>query len=320
MKLLRIIKWLFIIVIPLFLLAGCYEQYALYKASKLPLDGELIKINSHETHVVQKGKGKVPVIFVSGWDTSGHLSWQDVQHEIAKQTYTISYDRAGILRSESSNTPRTCTNISEELYKILEKKEVDKPYVLVAHSLGGVFIRCLMKHHKNEVAAIILVDSAHPNQINFYKKEIQESIKNLPSLWLVKLQSYSGIARAYSYLYGGAMSNTQNEDIRNVKNMAFIPKSYVTYIREGKHFMQMGEEVNGTTFDDIPLIVLSAKKSKETQGIELKDWEELQNELADLSTNSKHLWVNSGHYIQLEKPEIIVDAIKKVLDEIEIRK
>lgn len=320
MKLLRIIKWVFMVLVPLFLLSACYEQYALYNASKLPLDGEYIQINGHKTHVIQKGEGKVPVVFVSGWDVMGHLSWENIQDEMAKQTYTISYDRAGMLRSESSDKPRTCTNISEELHEILEKKKVAKPYVLVAHSLGGAFVRCLIKNHKDEVAGVVLVDSAHPNQIKFYEKEIQKRMKNLPAIWLVKLQSYSGLARAYNYLYGRDIPYIKKDDIRNLKKRAFVPKGYVTYIREGKHFMEMSQEINGTTFANIPLIVLSSTQSKETQGIDLKDWKKLQNELAGLSTNSKHLWINAGHYIQLEKPKVVVTAIKEVLGEIEIRK
>ena len=75
----------------------------------------------------------------------------------------------------------------------------------------------------------------------------------------------------------------------------------------------MKNEVNETNFGNIPLIVLSAKESEKTQGILLKDWKKLQNEIANLSTNSKHIWVDSGHYIQLEKPKVVIKAINEML-------
>ncbi|MCB4782003.1 MAG: alpha/beta hydrolase [Sulfurovum sp.] len=315
-KAFQIVKVVIFATLSILTLSDCYEQYALYKASKLPLDGKYIDINNHKIHVVQKGTGNVPVIFVSGWDTIGHMSWKDVQNKIAKQTYTLSYDRAGILRSDSSDKPRNCTNIAEELYEILKKNRVHKPYIIVAHSLGGIFTRCLIKHHKQDVAGIILVDSAHPNQIDFYEKKIQNRMKKLPPLWLVKLESYSGLVRGYNYLYGRDISHTKHSDIRNVKNNAFISKSYISYIREGKHILQMKEEINGTNFGNIPLIVLSAKKTKKTQGIALENWKILQNELANLSTNSKHIWVDAGHYIQLEKPNVVVDSINEMIKNI----
>ena len=62
--------------------------------------------------------------------------------------------------------------------------------------------------------------------------------------------------------------------------------------------------------------MLSANKSEETQGIYLKDWKKLQNEIATLSTNSKHIWIDSGHYIQIEKPKVVIEAINEILKKI----
>jgi pimeloyl-ACP methyl ester carboxylesterase len=309
-----IIKWLLILVVVLLIFGFIYEQYALYRASQLPMDGKFVEVNAHKLHVVEKGEGKFPVIFESGWEVGGHLGWNTIQNEIAKETYTLSYDRAGILRSESSDEPRTCTNVSEELHLLLTKEKVEKPYILVAHSLGGIFMRCYAKKYRDEIAGIVLVDSAHPHQMNYYKKSIQERIKNLPSMWLVKLESYSGIARGFSYFFTkGYHPSIPSDDIRNSKYQGFVSKGYITYMREGKQFINMGNEVNGTNFGATPLTVLSAKESEETQGIILENWEKLQNEIATLSTNSKHIWVDSGHYIQLEKPEVVIDVIKNML-------
>jgi len=314
----RIVKKILLGMILLLILGFFYEQYALYRASKLPMDGKFVKINSHKLHVVEKGVGKVPVIFEAGWEVGGHLGWNTIQNEIAKETYTLSYDRAGILRSESSDEPRTCTNVSEELHLLLTKERVEKPYILVAHSLGGIFMRCYVKKYRDEIAGIVFVDSAHPNQTNYYKKEIQERIKNLPPTWLVKLESYSGIARAFSYfLTKGYHPSIASDDMRNIKYQGFVSKGYVTYMREGKQFINMKNEVNGIDFGDIPLSVLSAKKSERTQGIKLENWEILQNEIANLSTNSKHIWVDSGHYIQFEKPEVVIEAVKEMRDKVE---
>ena len=309
----KIIKNILLIIILSFILTACHNQYTLHKTSNLSMDGKFIEINKHKLHVVEKGNGKIPVIFESGWDAGGHLSWNTVQDAVSKKTYTLSYDRAGILRSESSSKDRTCTNISEELHQLLTKVKIKKPYILVAHSLGGIFMRCYAKKYKDEIAGIILVDSVNPNQFNFYKKEIQEQMKNLPPMWLVKFESYSGIAKAYSYFFMKGYNSIPSSDIRNIKYQEFISKSYITYVREGKHLSEMKDEVNGTNFGNIPLIVLSANKSEETQGIYLKDWERLQNEIVTLSTNSKHIWIDSGHYIQIEKPKVVIEAIDKML-------
>ena len=310
------VKKFLLLIVAIFILSVCYEQFASYQASKMPLDGKYVKIENKNIHIVGRGKGTPSVIFISGWDTIGHMSWQSVQNAIAKKTYTFSYDRAGILRSDAIDTPRTCTNISQELYTLLENAKVQKPYILVGHSLGGAFIRCFIKRHKQDVAGVVLVDSAHPKQIDYYTKKRKKRMKNLPPIWLVKLQVYSSLARIYTDIYGHEIAYIKKDDIRNSKKRAFSPKGYIEVMREGKHFKDMSQEIEGTTFGNTPLTVLSAKKSLKTQGIEYKDWKMLQDELVKLSSNNRHIWVDSGHYIQLEKPKILIDAINKMIQKI----
>ena len=61
---------------------------------------------------------------------------------------------------------------------------------------------------------------------------------------------------------------------------------------------------------DRPLIVLAAEQSMET----IPRWTEAQNQKAAMSTNGRLVVVEgSGHYIQFEHPEIVIDAVKQVV-------
>jgi hypothetical protein len=73
----------------------------------------------HQLHYLKKGFGGLTVVFESGLDPGGHLSWKYVQNEISKFTTTISYDRAGILMSEQGDNSKSLSSISSDLNNLL---------------------------------------------------------------------------------------------------------------------------------------------------------------------------------------------------------
>ena len=68
-------------------------------------------------------------------------------------------------RSTKASIPRTGAMIVAELHAVLKKADVQPPYVLVGHSLGGLYLSLYARTYPEEVAGLILVDSSHPEQI-----------------------------------------------------------------------------------------------------------------------------------------------------------
>jgi pimeloyl-ACP methyl ester carboxylesterase len=72
----------------------------------------------------------------------------------------------------------------------------------------------------------------------------------------------------------------------------------------------------------MPLVVLSHDPSKLQFELPADldkpvndTWQQMQNELAQLSTAGTHVIAkNSGHYIQLDRPELVVEAVRQVVD------
>jgi pimeloyl-ACP methyl ester carboxylesterase len=79
---------------------------------------------------------------------------------------------------------------------------------------------------------------------------------------------------------------------------------------------------------NLPLIVLTAEQSIDVATLKAmgydtklnlqalqKTWLELQNELAALSINNEHIIVkDSSHTIELDQPQAVIDAIRKVVE------
>lgn len=216
----------------------------------------------------------VPVIFENG--LGGRMEWwKEVLKEISTETTTFAYNRAGYGNSESVSTPRDGSHIVEELRDVLRSKGINPPYVLVGHSLGGLYMQLFARRYPEEVKALILVDSTHPKQL-----EGEGSLDKLPFL------------------------------IRNILCLLVTgtaKKELDLLAQTGRQVLEQPTLLNQAVF------VLSATKPLNKKSKFSDDANEKRKDIARLYPNAKQIWVNSGHAIPLEKPEAIIAAIREVL-------
>ncbi|MCX7746028.1 MAG: alpha/beta hydrolase [Clostridia bacterium] len=133
---------------------ACHKNYKSFE-KKIDIGGFSLFIRS-------EGKGKPTVIFDSGYGDNAD-EWKALQGEISEDVRTVSYDRAGLKRSDKSFNPRTSMYMVKELYQLLKKASVKGPYILVGHSFGGLNMRLFASEYPDEVAGIVLIDPTPDN-------------------------------------------------------------------------------------------------------------------------------------------------------------
>jgi pimeloyl-ACP methyl ester carboxylesterase len=131
--------------------------------AKYPPSGQMVDLGGYKLHLYCQGAGSPTVVMESGLGDFS-LIWALVQPEVAQSTRICAYDRAGFGWSESSPRPRTAENIVEELHALLQQADIASPYVLVGHSMGGVYVRLYAHKYPDEVTGMVLVDSSHEEQ------------------------------------------------------------------------------------------------------------------------------------------------------------
>lgn len=114
-------------------------------------------------HVLKQGSGSPAVVFESGLASSS-LSWSLIQPEVAKFAATYSYDRAGVGWSDAGNTGCSLDKIGADLHALLDEQHVSRPLVLVAHSFGGLIARFYAHRFREELAGLVLIDPATPEE------------------------------------------------------------------------------------------------------------------------------------------------------------
>ena len=324
MKILKWVKWVCLSVagvIALLLVAGfVYEHIARTLVRKAyPAQGQSVTVGDHTLNVTSKGNGGPLVVFESGIDQGGAMVWGRVQDQTAMFTSTLSYDRAGIMWSERGGNPKTCVAMADELYEVLRKSNMQGPYILVGHSVAGYILRSFVARHAAEIAGIVLVDAAHPDQWNRFPPVLN---KNLPPLWVIRLASNTGAVRLFMpSVYPGISKN----DSLNVVVNAYFPVSLPTVAEEFAYVRSLADEAAKiSTFGDIPLIVItgtgeSRKDDYPSEALAKTFdtlWGEMQTDLLKMSTRSRHVLASrSGHFIMLDQPEVVLEAIRELVNQ-----
>ena len=254
------------------------------------------------------------VVLDSGLGDS-YVSWMKVQPQIAKFTRVCSYDRAGLGYSDNSPRPRTSKVMAEELHTLLHNGGVDPPYILVGHSMGGYNVRLFASLYRSEVAGMVLVDSSHPEQ----EKRFPQALNDMDKTW-VREQEFMTFAMPFGIprLLGFCGSDAK------VRAADCNFHSYREGLTELKTFPESAAQAaTAGSLGDLPLAVLSHDPNAPVSDIPadlvkpMNDaWEQMQDELAHLSTRgTRTIAKNSSHYIQLDRPEVVVEAIRSVVDQ-----
>ncbi|WP_414542904.1 alpha/beta fold hydrolase [Nostoc sp. CCY0012] len=323
------------LVVLLGLLMGVVGFGAIYQAlatsrdrRRFPPPGKLVEVNGNNWHYQIMGKGH-PTVIVDSGSGGSHLDWQLVQPEVAKFTRIFSYDRAGYGWSDFSSEPRTAEQAVNELRQLLKEAEIAPPYVLVGMSFSGLFTRLFAYEYPEEVAGMVLVDVTHEKMYEETPTEWVELNQRLERLliYVLPILGRMGLFRllvTFDYLpFAAGLFQKFPLSIQP------LAKAIYSQTQFGKTFAEESAAVSVSMkqveqarkikpFPEIPLFVLSSGKPDFgiTQEV-LEKLQELHVDLANESPQGVHIIADkSGHFIQLDDPELVIDVIRQVVEKV----
>jgi pimeloyl-ACP methyl ester carboxylesterase len=303
---------------------GAVAKYNL--AKQYPAPGQLVDVGGYKMHLNCTGQGSPTVILEAGWSDFSIL-WANVQPEVAKVTRVCSYDRAGNGWSEPSPYPRTAKTMIEELHTLLVNANIPGPYVLVGHSMGGVLMRVFAHIYPEETVGMVMVDSVHEEQFSRYPEAMNEATRAaLGQFRMLGLLSSTGVLAFMPQNIPNR--GLPDREFAQYQAILSTTRNFETYIAEWNALEESYEEVLSmqiTSFGDMPLIVLSRGLPDPSPLVSDIDnqqaWEvmqEWQAELIGLSSEAKQVIAEvSGHHIQLDQPELVIDAVREIVNTIE---
>jgi pimeloyl-ACP methyl ester carboxylesterase len=306
------------------LLSAAYNTFENWNLNRLhPVPGKFYVVDGFLMHMYCIGNAAPTVILESGLGNDW-LIWQKVQSQISKTNRVCSYDRAGIGWSSARSGSRGALAIAQQLEALLRVAGIHEPLVLVGHSAGGLYARAFAGIFPKKVVGLILIDAPSPEAFHelpspaLRKKLIAERHREAP--WL-----YFKVATGISRLLGGYCNPNTSQRILAVEGLARAEDCRSSYINswlgEWDDFESSAEQVSKLPCcDSIPLVVVSqdsgSSNSSERKGGG-STWDSVQQQLTHLSSRGKRIIAkNSGHYVMVDRPDVVLDALQIVNDEV----
>ena len=243
---------------------------------------QLIEVEGRKMSLQCMGSGSPAVILESGLGVySG--TWYKVFPEVAKFTRVCVYDRFGLGLSEPGPKPRTSEPMVAELHELLTKAEVPAPYILVGQSFGGLNIHLYASTYPDEAVGMVFVDAIHPD-----------------------------LDKRLEPLLSPAQVQQRREELElNQEGIKF------------EDILASEDQVRlAPPLPDVPIIVihhgLPFEGGADWPTVQVESlWEELQNDLARLSSQGKVMVAeNSHHRIEEDRPDVVVAAIQEVFNKV----
>lgn len=294
------------------------------------------------------GSGDRTVLFDAG-GSDWSVIWALVQPEVAKGARACAYDRAGLGYSDPAMLPRTPAAIADDLHALIIAAKLPRPMVLVGHSLGGFNVKLHAALYPEDVAGLVLVDPSEERAADRTRALLRRKYgagftarsELLDHAWMTMLlERYRRCAEA-------GREGPLDPTTLTYRRCSDPPRAQLgDAVAAERQRIQVGEtyqaaqasEILNSIYGDLrgepiyadlfrpgafgrkPMIVLThgvfdpedpLDAAAQTQIVAL------HAETARLSRNGRQRTVpDTGHHIELQDPQAIVDAIATVLDEV----
>lgn len=239
--------------------------------------GVLIDVGGRRLYLACRGKGGPTVVLEAGAGSTS-TTWRALWPRLVAEQRTCVYDRAGHGRSDRGPVPHTGTDTVADLHRLLVRAGLRPPYVLVGHSLGGLYARLFAGQHREDLAGLVLVDPLPAE-------------RGLLDLLPAHLQQ---IVRGDLAAREGLDVDTLLGEVASAGRLSDLP---LVVISAGRR--------------EVPAGVPPAFR-----GALAAAWRAGQGTLAGLSSRGRLMVAErSGHSVQHDQPALVLQAVRSVIEE-----
>jgi pimeloyl-ACP methyl ester carboxylesterase len=298
--------------------------------------GQRVDIGGRRINLRCTGIGSPAVILMAGASSWSNI-WYKTQPEIAKRARVCAFDRASYGFSDPAPQPQILSDTVNDLHAALEAADVPGPHVLVGHSLGGLEARLFAQQWPQEVAGMVLLDTSPAAEflieVNLpgYDEAVGMERRTSRMLRCALLAAHGPLDPShpeYEHCSIGPLPEGTPAALRKIWPSFFTADYAIARVSLlSSLFTHRYDSVDHLRLGDKPLIVLSADVGRGWSGPQgtfwrnyRKQWFAQHQALAHLSSRGVHRVIeHSGHEIQLDKPQAVVDAVDEVLRQLHAR-
>lgn len=304
-------------------------------------------------HLHCRGSGATTVLFDSGASDWSSI-WALVQPAVARTASACTYDRAGLGRSDPAARPSSPTAIVDDLHELIRAAGLNRPLVLVGHSLGGFNMKLYAATYPADVSGLVLVD---PSEERAGARAGTAERKRFGAKLEAKTRAeestgFAGVVEHYNACAEAASAHDLDPATDQYKHCtdpvraplgpdiaADRAQIQVRYAYQAAQASELKYSIYGPVpqpnrryarlirpraFGAKPLIVLTHgyyDMADELSELDYFEWMTLHKQTAALSKRGVHRMVGRTHHnIEIDDPKAIIAAVAEVVKAVERRR
>jgi len=255
----------------------------------------MIDVGGRRLHCYVYGSGSPAVVLVSGLEAP-QAYWNSVIPDLAANTTVVTFDRAGVGKSEIGDLPAHGEQSAKDLHVLLDKLAVPRPYVLVGHSYGGSVVRLFASLYPDDMGGLILEDAQHEDNLNELRRVLKgKDLEAFEQLTADRFRTPGNPKTEADY------GNITREQLRKIKPLPQMPFVVLTAAGRAKAM--------GPMFSDEAIEKMAEADSA------------LNRKLAALIPGGRLIIVEgTGHNIHVDKPEALISPLVEMIKEVRTKK
>jgi pimeloyl-ACP methyl ester carboxylesterase len=274
---------------------GAAQQQVEIPEISIPKMEHMIDVGGRKLHACVYGSGLPVLVLVSAFETD-QKNWNPVVPDLAAKATVVTYDRAGVGKSELGDLPAHGEQSAKDLHVLLEKLAVPGPYILVGHSFGGFVARLFASMYPDDMAGLILEETQHEDNFSEMKKILKG--KDLEMFEQVLVPGFAAPENPKSERDYRDATREQLKTSQALPRMPFV----VLTVRDRAYAMR-------PIFSEGALAELARLD------------EELMNRLAASLPGGKHVMIEgTGHYVHVDKPALLIAPVLEMIQALREKK
>jgi len=280
--------------------------------------GVMVDVNGEKMHVYSQGSGSKTIVLLSGYGTgSPVIDFSPLIKGLKDDYKVVVVENFGYGWSDTTSKSRTIDNIVEETRTALQIAGFTPPYVLMPHSISGIYSLYYANKYPDEVSAVIGIDTSVPAQYKYMKDMTKKS--NLNSL-----VEFTGFVRIVTKLVPSLTPIDADEGTYTVDELKLNRLMYCWHTENKSLISEWNNEAanfkavtNIKYPQTLPVLFFLSQSNIDVYNNHGEDWLEMHQQLISGSRNVEYLILQGDHYLHWTCASQMADNTKKFLDSIE---
>ncbi|MGD7023977.1 alpha/beta fold hydrolase [Rossellomorea vietnamensis] len=258
--------------------------------------------------------------------------WHDIIETLRPANRILTFHRQGLGQSDIGEGVSNTESAVRDLNELLTYFQIEEPIYLVGHSYGGLCAQHFAKVNPERLAGVILVDSTSVNLKELDELDTPVMNEESDEAWIEKCLDFADKDKEeLREIIKPVLSEPHlqfpkvvQERLLDFQITPTLYKAMASEIQQWKNDAEVIKELGG--FPDVPLMVIGRDSeftinAEMDSGIPLEElrrfeekWKELISNQGSLSPKSEVIFAdNSGHSVYLDRPDLIVDCIHRMV-------